>query len=160
MVSERGSGLKTCFLVGCIAALVLGTGATALVAANWEHVSGFYHRTADAIADGWKVRNALRKRYPSGKLHVTARKSSEVPGTALVVDFQNPSFLGGVGSDTTAAQALAREIATAARDALPAGRSYDRYEIGFTRQVSLGLTVSTTQRFVFAASELPPPGAR
>jgi hypothetical protein len=160
MGAERSSGWRTCFLVGCIAALVLGTGAMALVAANWERVSGVYHRTTDTIADCWKVQSVLRKRYPSGKVSVTARKSSDVPGTALAVDFQNPRFLEGVGSDTPAAQALALEIATAARDALPAERSYDRYEIVFTRQVSLGLTVSRTQRFVFDESELPPAQAR
>jgi hypothetical protein len=160
MPKLRKRGWRANVLIRCGVVLALGAGAAAPVALNWTKVSTFYHQAITTFADLRSVQTALQAKYHTKDLSVQAKRRSAVPGPILSVNFINPPFLKDSDVAGKSRRSAALGVATTARDALSPQGEYDHYEIAFTQQLNVGITISRSENYVFRFSELPPRSPR
>jgi hypothetical protein len=123
-------------------------------------VSGLYHQVVRTFADLRSVQTALQAKYHTGAVSVQVKRIGRISGPILSVNFINTPILNDPANAKLSPRAKALEVATAARDALSPEREYDHYEIAFTHQRGAGITISTSQIFLFRTGEVPPRGTK
>ena len=156
MEKRRKRGPRARIPIACVVLLALGGGMGTVMALNWTRVSGLYHQFVSTFADVRCVQTALQAKYHTGAVAVQVKRVSRIPGPILSVNFINAQFLNDPANAKSSPGPTALEVATAARDALSPQREYDNYEVSFTHQRRVGITISTSEVFWFRAGELPP----
>ena len=154
--TQAPSSWKKAIAIGCAAILALCVTLVIVVAFNWKSVTGLYHRATATLGELMTVRAVLQQKYQTAAINVSVNRQSGVDGATLSVTFTNPPFLPSGDFETPEARQKALEIATTARDALPAASRYGQYVVVFTRQTGVGVTFSMARSFPFSADDLPP----
>lgn len=160
MPDERKPVWKTCLLAGCGVALLLAIVAGVVVAMNWGSISKYASETSEAFQGLMAVRTEVQRHTGTAEVGVVVESTTGVEGRTLKIEVGDLGFLGGLEPSSAGARQKALEIAAVARDAAPAGTEFERYKIVFTSRVSVGVTLTKSQTWVFEASELPPPAPR
>jgi len=160
MDSSRKPAWKSCLGVGCAILVVIGLVGGAIVALNWATISDGVSKATSTFSGLLDVQTAVRAHTGAREVKVHAASSSGVEGSTLRIEILGGGFLGDTDPAAPGAREKALAVAVVARDALPPGTAYERYEIVHTSQLSVGVTVSSSQRYVFTPEQLPAPAPR
>lgn len=154
---KRGTSLWLKILgFGCGGVIVLGLIAVGLVASNWSRLTGYYQQAKSNLSDLMTVQAALGKKYDA-EVRITVKRVSGTQGSILSVALVNPPLLDRINMDGPDGRAVALDVATTARDALPPASRYDNYEVVFRRERDAGVVkASGSWEFRFVAADLPP----
>lgn len=153
-------GWKTCLTIGCSILLVVGLVIGVVVALNWTKFSTVVSE-ATATAQGlWDVQSAVRAHTGASDVKVHASSGTGVDDKTLRIEIAGGTLLDDADPGSPDARRNALAVAVVARDALPVGMSFARYEIVKTATLKVGVHVSRSQRHVFPIEELPPPAPR
>lgn len=145
---------KTALLIGCGGLLVMAVLAGIIVAAFWPRISSFYRSATGTLGELRAVQSALQTKYETAQVGVTVRRQPGVTGAILCIQLGNPPFLSRTKDGNLPAKA--REVATAARDALPATSAYEHYQVILTKQEGVVIRTGTRGFYNFAPRDLPP----
>jgi hypothetical protein len=149
---------KTALLIGCGGLLVMAVLAGIVVAAFWPRISSFYRSATGTLGELRAVQSALQAKYETAQVGVTVRRQPGVTGAILCVQLVNPPFLARTKDGDLPAKA--REVAIAARDALPAASTYDHYLVILTKQEGVFIRTGTRGAYNFTPRDLPPRSAQ
>lgn len=158
MSDERKPVWKTCLLVGCGVMLLVAAAGGVLVAMNWETISKTYDEAKATFSELMGARAAVMEHTGEKEVGMTVNTDLGTKATTLRIEFTSARVFGTDASEP-AQREKALAIAVIARDALSADGRPARYEVTSKDSVGVGVTISRTRRFVFAASELPPVAA-
>ena len=140
--------------IGCVSIVGLVVVVSALlIALNWPRVKGAYQRASSAVTGVMHVMSAVQKKY-GGAVVINVKSQKGAGGPTLSLTLTNPPFLAQIDPEGPAAKEKALEIATTARDALPADGRFEHYEVVLARSDGGAVNVSRTWSFRFDASEL------
>ncbi len=154
MAEDRKFSWKSCLLIGCGVLLLIGIAVGVFVAANWQTISKTVGEATEVVTGLLDVQKAVRTATDAGEVRVHIDMSSDAK--TLRVEIVGSKWLDDLAWESPEARAKALQAAVVARDALPTSTEYDRFQIEFVSQVSIGVTVKSSQKFDFAASDLPP----
>jgi hypothetical protein len=147
----KRSGL-TKFVLACFGMLIVSLIVLAVaVAWNWGQVKSLMESARGTFVELNGARSAVAARFKAQQVNVMYKKQNGA--TILSVQLLNSPAYEGLSKD--ALKEKAREIATTARDALTSPNDYHRFEVVFLQQKGVGVTFSSSSRFVFSAAELP-----
>lgn len=155
MDTSRNPAWKSCLGVGCAIVVAIGLIGGTIVALNWTTISDGFSKATSTFSGLLDVQAAVRAHTGAREVKVHAASTSGVEGTTLRIEILGGGFLGDTDPAAPGAREKALRVAVVARDALPPGTTYDRYEIVHTAQVTVGVTVSSSQRHVFTPDQLP-----
>ncbi|MCY2959475.1 MAG: hypothetical protein NTY35_04855 [Planctomycetota bacterium] len=151
---------KTCLGIGCAVLLLMGLVAGVIVALNWGTISGGVSKAKATFSGLLDVQAAVRAHTGAREVKVHLNSTTGVEGATLLIEIEGGDFFASADPGAPGAREKALAVAVVARDALPPGTAYARYEIVHTSSLKVGLTVTTSQRYVFENGDLPPPGPR
>ena len=140
--------------------LLIGIAIGVVVAMNWKDVSEGFGKATSMVSGLMKVQQAVQQHVGAGDARVHLNTDLGDDSSTLRIELGSPGFLGDLDEASPEAREKALELAVVARDALPPEITPARYQIVYTRRVKIGLTISQSQTFSFAAAELPAPVPR
>lgn len=158
---KSSSGCRTAFLIGCGLFLLLALVLVALVAFNWDRMTGAFETAKESIEEVVALQAELNEAFPAERIGINQHFGSG--GRILRIELVDPRFLdaGDSGDDVDVdLEAKAREVAAFAIERIGDPDALDAVAVQITRRASEGSRGTTRVAYEFSAEELrgtPPP---